>query len=110
MAITESDTTVGGIVNEVGARLAEMLTTADKWGYATVEALEQTPGSSAPQPADPSIVLPSAPSGSDWSAVGAAPTRPNVNFTDPQEPSSYRLRTIDAFDAPSGPVDRKSVV
>ena len=105
MAITESDTTVGGIVNEVGARLAEMLTTADKWGYATVEALEQTPGSSAPQPADPSIVLPSAPSGSDWSAVDAAPTRPNVNFTDPQEPSSYRLRAIDAFDAPYAPTD-----
>lgn len=103
MAITESDTTIGDIVNEVGARLGEMLSTADRWGVATQTALEQTPGDSAPQPVDPNVSLPSVPAGSAWSLDAEDPEKPDTDFDDPQVPSSHSLTTIDHFDTPSDP-------
>ena len=57
MAITESDSTVGEIVNEVGSKLASVSADVQRWAAAVDAALAVTPDSGAPEPADPSLQL-----------------------------------------------------
>lgn len=103
MAVTESDTTVGNIVNEVGNKLTGVTTDVQEWADKVEQALEATPGESAPQPGDPAASSPPKPAGSFWSLNAADPEKPNTNFNAPTTPVSYIPSDVDRFDDPNDP-------
>lgn len=103
MAITDSDTSVGEVINEVGTQLEDIKSAAERWADATQQALDQTPGEMAPQPPDPPLTLPTKPAGTNFVVPSGPPTRPSTDFADPKAPRAYDVRNLDRFSKPRDP-------
>lgn len=108
MAIAESDTTVGQIVNEVANELDKVSADVQQWGEAVERALEATPGEAAPVVPDPVPAMPGPPPGLLYTKPAPEPVRPDLGFDDPAVPQVYTPAQVDRFAKPSDARDTVS--